>query len=102
MKKSKDDKKINRIAKGLNKQLAQDVFKDRFTVHQLKKIRGSKYEIPHYLYELRDKQDPTRNRLIGWVNSYSASRELFLEMNDFIITSNFWELYRKQQNTQKD
>jgi hypothetical protein len=99
--KSKDDRKVNRIAKRLNKVLAADVFGDRFTVHQLRKTKESYYDIAHYLYELRDKQEPTRNRLIGWVNSYSASRELFLEMNDFIITSNFWELYRKQQNTQK-
>lgn len=97
MKKSNDDKKINRIARELNEQLAHDVFKDRFTVHQLKKVRGTKYEIPHYLYELRDKAQPERNRLIGWVNVYSGRRILFLQMNDFIIESDFWE----KQNNQK-
>ena len=100
--KSKDDRKVNRIAKKLNRQLAADVFGDRFTVHQLRKTKESYYGIAHYLYELRDKQDPSRNKLVGWVNSYSASRELFLEMNDFIIKSNFWELYWKDKNNQKD
>lgn len=100
--KSKDDRKVNRIAKRLNKVLAADVFGDRFTVHQLRKTKESYHDIAHYLYELRDKQDPSRNKLVGWVNSYSASRELFLEMNDFIIKSNFWELYWKDRNNQKD
>ena len=100
--KSKDDRKVNRIAKKLNRQLAADVFGDRFTVHQLRKTKESYYDIAHYLYELRDKQDPSRNKLVGWINSYSASRELFLEMNDFIIKSNFWELYWKDRNNQKD
>ena len=100
--KSKDDRKVNRLAKKLNRQLAADIFGDRFTVHQLRKTKESYECIAHYLYELRDQQDPTRNRLIGWVNSYDASRRLFLEMNDFIITSNFWELYRAKQNIQKD
>lgn len=97
MKKSNDDKKMNRIAKGLNRQLERDVFKDRFTVHQLKKVRGA-----YYLYELRDKEQPERNQLIGWVDVYSGRRILFLQMNDFIIKSNFWELYRGKQNIQKD
>ena len=99
--KSKNDRKVNRIAKRLNRVLAADVFGDRFTVHQLRKTGETWYDIPHYLYELRDKMEPSRNRIIGWINIYNANRELFLEMNDFIITSNFWELYRAKQNTQK-
>ena len=34
--KSKDDRKVNRIAKRLNRVLAAAVFGDRFTVHQLR------------------------------------------------------------------
>jgi hypothetical protein len=100
--KRKDDRKVNRIAKRLNRTLAADVFGDRFTVHQLRKTKEGYYNIAHYLYELRDKKEPTRNRLVGWINSYNANRNLFLEMNDFIITSDFWQLYREKQNTLKD
>ena len=99
--KSKDDKKVNRIVKNLNKALAADVFKDRFTVHQLKKVKEDNYDIARYLYELRDKVEPSRNRLVGWVNIYNASRKIFLEMNDFIITSDFWKTYWIEQDTQK-
>lgn len=95
--KSNDDKKVNRIARELNKWLAHDVFGDRFVVHQLRKTRGNKYELPHYLYELRDEVQPERNRYVGWVNAYDASRVLCLEMNQFIVESNFWELYNSKK-----
>ena len=97
MSKTKTDKRVNRCIKQLNKQLREDVFGDRFYARQYQKayVDGLSY----YLYELIDREQPERNRLIRhwlWSGEIIHSKKVHLEMNDFIVTSNFWEKYWEQ------
>lgn len=95
--KSKDAKKVNQVAKRLNKSLRQDVFGSRFWVKQIKKSRGDGME--YFLYQLKDREDPERDRLIpGWLNVFDVERKLFWEVNDFIVRSNFWAKYWKDKS----
>lgn len=100
MAKSKVDKKVNREIKKLNKQLKDDVFGNRFWLRQYQKsyLDGINY----YLYELCDREQPERNMIVtcGWLTSFAILKfhDLYLEMNNFIIESNFWELYHKNNN----
>ena len=94
--KSSVDKKMNKKVKEFNKELKKDVFNGRFWVRQYQKARidGSYY----YLYELKDREDPSRDRVIWkWIlgNSIFSMNDIWWEMNDFIITSDFWEKYNK-------
>ena len=44
------------------------------------------------MYELRDRKQPERNQIIGeWFNEFALLNfnDLWLKMNDFIITSDF-------------
>lgn len=91
------DKKVNRNAKKLNKQLREDVFKNRFEVRQLKKQRIDGIE--YYLYNLIDNEQPERNKIEKWITGFSiiTFNELFLLMNEFIVTSDFWSKYQKSE-----
>ena len=89
-------RKVNKRARQLNKQLANDVFGNRFWVRQVRKqyIDG----IHYFQYELRDRLQPERNKIIcGWFNEFNllTFNDLWIEMNDFIITSDFWKTYKK-------
>lgn len=89
-------RKVNRRARQLNKQLAQDVFGNRFWVRQVQK--QYKNDIHYFQYELVDNLQPERNRLISrWFSEFSliTFNDLWIEMNDFIITSDFWKTYNK-------
>lgn len=93
--KTKVDKKINRIVKGMNKELKEDVFGDRFWLRQVKKQKGED-GMQYYLYELKDRIEPERDTLIrGWLWGHSVflRAELFDAVNDFIIRSDFWAKY---------
>ena len=96
MSKTKVDKKINRIVKNINKELEQDVFKNRFWIRQVKKSKGED-NMQYYLYELRDRLEPERNSLLrkGWLwgSSTFLRADFFEEVNDFIIKSDFWAKY---------
>ena len=83
-------RKVNRRARQLNKQLAQDVFGNRFWVRQVQK--QYKNDIHYFQYELVDNLQPERNRLLHWLTEFSliTFNDLWIEMNDFIITSDFW------------
>ena len=89
-------RKVNRRARQLNKQLAEDVFENRFWVRQVQK--QCKNDIHYFQYELRDRLQPERNKLLHWLSEFSlvTFNDLWLEMNDFIITSDFWKTYNKQ------
>ncbi len=103
MGKTKTDKKINKVVKWINKSLKKDVFGDRFWIKQVRKSREDGME--YYLYELKDRVDPSRDRLIhGWLSGFEIStfRKLDMEMNDFIVSSNFWELYNEGSRSKKD
>lgn len=93
--KTKADKKVNRIAKQLNKSIAADVFGNRFWARQAQKAKVD--GINYYLYELRDRLQPERNKLLQWDNEFAfiTFHHLALAMNDFIIESDFWEKYKK-------
>lgn len=88
-------RKVNRRARQLNKQLAQDVFGNRFWVRQVQK--QYKNDIHYFQYELVDNLQPERNRLLHWLTEFSliTFNDLWMEMNDFIITSDFWKTYNK-------
>lgn len=88
-------RKVNRRARQLNKQLAQDVFGNRFWVKQVQK--QYKNDIHYFQYELVDNLQPERNRLLHWLTEFSliTFNDLWIEMNDFIITSDFWKTYNK-------
>ena len=88
-------RKVNRRARQLNKQLAQDVFGNRFWVRQVQK--QYKNDIHYFQYELIDNLQPERNRLLHWLTEFSliTFNDLWIEMNDFIITSDFWKTYNK-------
>lgn len=88
-------RKVNRRVRQLNKQLAEDVFGNRFWVRQVQK--QYKNDIHYFQYELRDRLQPERNKLLYWLSEFSlvTFNDLWLEMNDFIITSDFWETYNK-------
>jgi len=100
MAKTKMDKKVNAVARKLNKQLAADVFGTRFQIKQIQKARSySGWE--YYLYELVDVDQPERNKIIPWQSGFSIINfsPLHMEMNNFIIQSDFWKKYR---NTSKN
>ena len=95
--KNKVDKKVNKKVREFNKELKEDVFNGRFWVRQYQKTKyeGNNY----YLYELRDRLQPERNKVIyEWLRGESLffMNNIWEEMNDFIIKSNFWELYRNE------
>ena len=96
--KTKTDKKVNRITKSINKQLEKDVFKDRFWIRQYKKTKDN-CNMQYYLFELCDRKDFTRNQICRkgwfWGDSEFLMKDLLLEMNNFIISSDFWATYQK-------
>lgn len=98
-KNKKIDRKINARVRSLNNQLKQDVFGDRFWVRQKQKIETD--GIRYYLYELCDREEPQRNRIIdrGWLTDFSilTFQDLWLEMNSFIVTSDFWTQYNEKE-----
>ena len=94
--KTKVDKKVNKIVKSINRQLKQDVFKDRFWIRQVQKQKNE-YGMQFYLFEMRDRLEPNRNSIIaqGWIwgeNRFLVSG-LYEAINDFIIRSSFWSKY---------
>lgn len=95
--KSKDAKRVNRVVKQLNKSLTSDVFGTRFWLRQNRKsnTQGTTY----YLYELCDRLQPERNKLVGWYSEFEIIKfhPLHIEMNDFIVTSDFWVEYSKNK-----
>lgn len=100
MSKNLYDKKTNREVKKLNRTLEEDVFGKRFWARQYRKARGED-GLEYYMYELCDREQPERNKLIEhWVTYFDISilHTLWIEMNQFIITSDFWEKYRKEHD----
>ena len=94
MSKTKDDRLVNRNVKKLNMQLAQDVFGNRFYARQIRKSKGD--GVMYYMYELCDREQPNRNRIVPWETAFAIDilNKIWTEMNEFIVTSDFWEKYR--------
>ena len=94
MSKTKDDRLVNRNVKKLNRQLAQDVFGNRFYARQRRKSKGD--GVMYYMYELCDREQPNRNRIVPWETAFAIDilNKIWTEMNEFIVTSDFWEKYR--------
>ena len=103
MGKSNIDKKVNRKVKELNKKIAQDVFGNRFWLKQIQKSKVHDYN--YYAYELRDREQPNRNRFISgyWIGETSILlfNDLWLEMNNFIIESDFWQKYKEANKNEE-
>lgn len=97
MSKTKDDRLVNRNVKKLNRQLAQDVFGNRFYARQIRKSKGD--GVMYYMYELCDREQPNRNRIVPWETAFAIDilNKIWTEMNEFIVTSDFWEKYRQNQ-----
>ena len=96
MSKSKIDKKVNKKARNFNKELKEDVFNGRFEVRQYQKTKVD--GMHYYLYQLVDNLQPKRNKVVyKWLLGESSffMYDIWNEMNEFIIRSDFWELYRK-------
>ena len=96
MSKTLETKKVNKCIKKLNKQLQKDVFKDRFYCWQIKK--SLKEGIEWFQFKLTDKKQPERNYITKWFSAFEICEfaKLYLEMNDFIIDSNFWSIYKNK------
>lgn len=97
MKKSNDAKKVNRNVRKLNRQLKADVFGDRFEARQFKKSRVG--EVEYFMYKLIDHVQPERNIIIPWETAFSIYRfnAIWIAMNDFIVSSNFWQEYNARR-----
>ncbi len=100
MGKTLSERNMHRKIKAFNKYLERDVFGNRFWIREYQK---SRYEgMSYFLYELRDREDPSRNHVImGWFNEYEFWK-VFEEMNEFIITSDFWEKYREAKGENRE
>jgi hypothetical protein len=93
MGKNLQERNMHRKIRAFNKALEKDVFAGRFWIREYQKARTD--GMSYFLYELRDREDPSRDYVIrGWFNEYEFWK-VFEEMNEFIITSNFWEKYRE-------
>lgn len=90
-----DDRRVNKNVRKLNKKLQNDVFGDRFEARQYKKSR--KEGISYYMYLLIDNKHPERNMIVPWESAFSIYQfnHIWLAMNDFIISSDFWQTYNK-------
>lgn len=98
MARTKLDRKVNKVVRDLNKSLAADVFGNRFEVRQIRKTRGE-YDWQYYQYELVDNLEPERNQIISWMSGFEITTfgHLAVYINDFIIRSDFWKLYKANQ-----
>ncbi len=95
--KNKADRKVNRLVRKLNKSISEDVFGDRFFVRQAQKSR-SEWGSSYYLYEFIDNAQPERNYIAPrWFSEFDILQgaKLWMEINDFIVNSDFWSVYRK-------
>lgn len=92
-----EDRQVNRNIKKLNKQLREDVFGDRFYARQVQKGRGD--GIMYYMYELCDREQPERNTIVPWETAFGICKfnKIWQAMNDFIVSSDFWEKYRNER-----
>ena len=90
-----DDRRVNKNVRKLNKELQNDVFGDRFEARQYKKSR--KEGISYYMYLLIDNKHPERNMIVPWESAFSIYQfnHIWLAMNDFIASSDFWQTYNK-------
>lgn len=96
MAKSAYERKANRNVRAQNRELQKDVFGTRFFIRQIQKARAD--GILYFRYRLEDNLMPERNYETKWYNEFEigmgAPNKLLKELNNFIITSNFWTLYR--------
>ena len=96
MAKTKVDRKVNRLVKKINKNLAADVFGDRFWIRQIQKARNED-GMQYYLYEMKDRLEPNRDSIVkeGWMwgEDFFLVAHFYEAINDFIVRSDFWHNY---------
>ncbi|MCR0316338.1 hypothetical protein MKA27_17585 [[Clostridium] innocuum] len=96
--KTASDKKVNRLVRGFNRQLHEDVFGDRFSLCQIRKSGYADCHVYHiYLYRFIDRKYPSRN-YEKWFSEGEIliSKKLYIEMNEFIVSSDFWDTFDKE------
>lgn len=99
--KNKQDKKVNKSVRMLNKNIREDVFGNRFEIRQVQKSRYTDCpEICIYRYKLIDYEEQKRNYETRWYSCFEICvlNKLWIEMNDFIVKSDFWYKYRSGKN----
>ena len=93
----KTQKEVNKIIRGLNKELKEDCFAGRFEYRQIgrKYFNDDDWYSSIYKIEFRDNEDPSRNK-VGYYNKYDIlyGWDFFNMMNDLIIESDFWDKWR--------
>ena len=96
MSKTLETKKVNRYIKKLNHSLQEDVFKDRFYIYQIQKSSANGVE--YFRFKLTDKEQSERNYETHWFTSFEICKlnNMFWEINDFIIKSNFWSKHNNK------
>ena len=95
--KNKDDKRVNESVKRMNKIIRADVYGNRFEARQIEKTRYTDcHDIHCYRYLLIDNEQPERNRMTKVYNVFEIcnSNKLWIEMNDFIVDSDFWKKHK--------
>ena len=94
--KTLDAKKVNRNVRRLNRQLRADVFGTRFEARQYRKSKGVD-GIEYFMYILIDNEQPERNKIIPWETAFAIYKfnHIWVEMNNFIVSSDFWDKYKK-------
>ena len=104
MKRDKQFKKIKRAMtkriQGLNKQLRNDAFKDRFEVRAFRfdvhAYFDASYNLSYGIEAIDHKTGETRR--IYWVKDFEffhSTWRMFELVNNLIVESDFWDDYRK-------
>lgn len=94
MAKNNIERKVNKQIRHFNKALKQDVFKDRFEIREIQKGFGVD-GIEYFRYILIDHADSARNYETYWFSEYEIYK-IFWEMNNFIVSSDFWKKYKEE------
>lgn len=104
MGKTKMDKKVNNYIKRVNKDLKRDVFGDRFWLRQVEKTFGED-KVRYYRYEIVDNKYPKNTKVLSaWFTGFGITtmNELMVDLNNFIIKSDFWETYNLTKIKNRD
>jgi len=107
--------KINRFIHSMNRNLYEDVFKNRFSIHQVSRqdlcecggFHFSNWCRSAYLIEFRDNEEPERD-YSKWFDCWDvsgpwlSSGSVTSNLNTFIIESDFWEKWRTDEEYKKN
>lgn len=99
----KHQRRLNRYIRKVNKRISDDIFGDRFYIHQ-KEAYWTKYEDNSggKLFVVLELVDKKYNKTLTFADGdnhlcHWGGTELFLKMNNWIIESDFWDDYRNKK-----